>query len=107
MTNRNKQISHSYFRCLLILSCIVLVSTDFSQNANADSPKTPNWQPLQIINVQDFPWDENPRFKSKSKTIFRGPNGSSMIYSLFAPRWCASNNLKVHCTVGREGSSNE
>lgn len=85
--NRNKQISHRYFRCLLILSCIVLVSTDFIQNANADHHKNPNWQPLQIINVQDFPWDENPRFKSKSKTIFRGPNGSSLIYSQFAPSW--------------------
>ncbi|MCY4339537.1 MAG: hypothetical protein OXD47_12225 [Gammaproteobacteria bacterium] len=45
------------------------------------------WQPLQIIDVGNHPWDTSPRFRSKTKTFFKGPNDSSLIYASFAPRW--------------------
>ena len=32
------------------------------------------WQPLQIVDVGSHPWDASPRFKSKTKTFFKGPN---------------------------------
>ena len=45
------------------------------------------WQPLQIIDVNSHPWDASPRFKSKTKTFFKGPDDSSLIYAHFLPRW--------------------
>lgn len=45
------------------------------------------WQPLQIIDVNSHPWDTSPRFRSKTKTLFKGPDDSSLIYAHFAPRW--------------------
>ncbi|NNM00395.1 MAG: hypothetical protein HKO62_06565 [Gammaproteobacteria bacterium] len=44
-------------------------------------------KPLTIISVDDHPWDAEPRFRSQTKTIFKGPNDSSLIYARFAPRW--------------------
>jgi hypothetical protein len=45
------------------------------------------WNSLNIINVQSHPWDESPRFYSQTKTIFKGPNDSGLIYARFAPGW--------------------
>lgn len=45
------------------------------------------WRPLEIIDVANHPWDESPRFKSQTKTFFKGPNDSSLIYAHFPPRW--------------------
>lgn len=85
MSNGKKQILHGYINCLLFLSGFLFVFGDTAIIPNANA--APNWQPLLIVNVKAFPWDKNPRFKSKSKTIFKGPNNSSLIYSHFAPRW--------------------
>ena len=51
------------------------------------APPTGQWTPLQIIDVNSQPWDASPRFKSKTKTFFKGPNDSSLVYAHFAPRW--------------------
>ena len=48
---------------------------------------TEQWRPLQITDVASQPWDENPRFHSQTKTFFKGPDDSSLIYAHFAPRW--------------------
>ena len=48
---------------------------------------TEQWRPLEIIDVDSHPWDVSPRFKSKTKTLFKGANDSSLIYAHFLPRW--------------------
>ena len=44
-----------------------------------------DWQPLSIVDVEAFPDDEQPRFQSQSKSIWRGPGGASLIWSRFNP----------------------
>lgn len=44
-----------------------------------------DWKALQIIDVSAFPDDEQPRFYSQSKSIFRGPGGASLIWARFNP----------------------
>ncbi len=44
------------------------------------------WSALQIVDVNAMDWDERPRFKTKSKTFFRGDKGS-FVYSRFSPTW--------------------
>jgi len=46
-----------------------------------------DWQPLGIVDVDAFPVDEQPRFHSRSKTIWRGPGGASLIWAQFKPRY--------------------
>ena len=31
------------------------------------------WSPIEIVDVAQAPLDEHPRFRTKSKTIFKGP----------------------------------
>lgn len=40
---------------------------------------------LTIIDVDAHPVDEEPRFYSKSKSIYRGPGGASLIWASFGP----------------------
>ena len=42
---------------------------------------------VTVIDVAAAPWDTEPRFHSKTKTFFKGPNDSGFIYAEFAPRW--------------------
>ncbi len=46
-----------------------------------------DWQPLSIVDVEAFPDDEEPRFHSQSKSIWRGPGGASLIWARFKPRF--------------------
>ena len=45
------------------------------------------WLPIEILNVETFPVDRQPRFRTKSKTIFKGPQEGALIYSVFVPPW--------------------
>ncbi|MFT7285953.1 MAG: hypothetical protein ACI87W_000056, partial [Halieaceae bacterium] len=42
-----------------------------------------DWQALTVVDVDAFPDDEQPRFYSQSKSIFRGPGGASLIWARF------------------------
>ncbi|MFT7289519.1 MAG: hypothetical protein ACI87W_003656, partial [Halieaceae bacterium] len=42
-----------------------------------------DWQALTVVDVNAFPDDEQPRFYSQSKSIFRGPGGASLIWARF------------------------
>ncbi|MGI9229650.1 MAG: hypothetical protein ACR2P9_07315 [Gammaproteobacteria bacterium] len=70
------------FQTLIIIS-FVLFQFVLLSHVRADN----HWQALDIVDIQAFPWDQQPRFVAKSKTFFRGPNGSSFIYVRFPPRW--------------------
>ena len=45
------------------------------------------WSPLEIVNVESFPWDSQPRFRVRTKTIFKGPTEGALIYCIFPPTW--------------------
>ena len=45
------------------------------------------WSNLAIIDLQEFPWDETPRFNARTKTIFRGPEVGQLVYTIFPPTW--------------------
>ena len=45
------------------------------------------WSPIEIVDVAQAPLDEHPRFRTKSKTIFKGPEVGALIYSVFVPAW--------------------
>lgn len=64
-----------------LLSLLVLLG--FTGVASADG----EWVALQIIDVPNHPWDEQPRFRARTKSFFRTPEGGSLIYAEFAPRW--------------------
>ena len=50
------------------------------------------WSTLELVNVTSFPVDAEPRFGTRSKTIFRGPNQEgALIYAPFIPQW----NMKM------------
>lgn len=68
----------------LVLGRILLVCFLFTSSLAQAADK---WNSLNVIDVDEFAWDKEPRFKSKTKTILRGPNNSSLIYAQFAPRW--------------------
>jgi hypothetical protein len=45
------------------------------------------WASLELVNVEAFPVDAEPRFGTRSKTIFRGPEVGALIYTVFIPSW--------------------
>lgn len=45
------------------------------------------WSRLAIINLEEFPSDETPRFNARTKTIFRGPEVGQLVYTIFPPTW--------------------
>jgi hypothetical protein len=48
------------------------------------------WNQLGIVDVAAFPHDaEFPRFRTKSKTIFKGPKVGALVYTVFDPPWNA------------------
>ena len=67
----------------VLLICGFSLWAPWGAAADGEAP----WRPLEIIDVANHPWDESPRFKSKTKTFFKGPNDSSLIYAHFPPRW--------------------
>jgi len=45
------------------------------------------WSTLSIVDVQNFPVDKKPRFGTRSKTIFKGPEVGALVYTIFPPPW--------------------
>lgn len=69
-----------------LLSVLYIVVGSLSFGAVADDTRS-EWAALSIVDVGEFPWDEDPRFGSMSKSFFRGPDTGSFIYSHWAPTW--------------------
>ena len=65
---------------------ILLVGVSFMAGTGAVGADDGKWSALQIVDVNAMDWDEQPRFKSKSKTFFRGDKGS-FVYARFSPTW--------------------
>ncbi|MFK7830234.1 MAG: hypothetical protein AB8B57_10680 [Congregibacter sp.] len=42
-----------------------------------------DWETITVLDVTAFPDDEQPRFYSQSKSLFRGPGGASLIWARF------------------------
>lgn len=52
------------------------------------TPATSGWVPVQVVDVNNFPVDSHPRYHSKSRTFFVGPNGEGfLVYAIFPPTW--------------------
>ncbi len=51
------------------------------------TPDANGWAQLQIVDMESFPWDEQPRYHSRSKTIFHGPDEGYLVWSIFHPTW--------------------
>ncbi len=69
---------------LAVAALLLLVAPCLADDASA-APNT--WAPLDIVNVSEHPWDETPRFASKSKTFFKTPDDGGLIYFEFDPTW--------------------
>ena len=51
-------------------------------------PTQNGWAQLQIVDLESFPWDEQPRYHARSKTIFNGgPNKGYLVWVIFNPTW--------------------
>lgn len=51
------------------------------------TPDPNSWAQLQIVDMENFPWDEQPRYHSRTKTIFHGPNEGYLVWAIFNPTW--------------------
>lgn len=51
------------------------------------TPDRSRWSKLAIVDVTKFPWDASPRFRARTKTIFKGPEVGALIYTIFPPTW--------------------
>lgn len=68
------------------MSALFALAGVFSFSLGVDAQEN-DWAPLQIVDVQALPWDEQPRFKVNSKTFFRAPNKGTFIYAQWFPTW--------------------
>lgn len=64
------------------LTCGMLAAVLATVPATAEQ-----WVPLDVIDVNTHPWDENPRFGAKSKSVLYTAAGGSFIYAEFSPSW--------------------
>ncbi len=76
---------HVFLRSAFMAALYITVA-GLSFSAFAEDSKT-EWASLLIVDVEEFPWDEHPRFGSMSKTFFRGPDTGSFVYAHWAPSW--------------------
>jgi len=55
----------------------------------AAAPPESGWAQLQFVDMETFPWDEQPRYHSRTKTIFNGPKGNEglLVWCIFNPSW--------------------
>lgn len=80
-------------KCFLIVHflsvCFLALSN--SNKINADDHEI--WEPLQIKNVAEIPWDERFRMgkagSTNGKLLFFNPNGGVLLYVKFNPGWDA------------------
>ena len=45
------------------------------------------WNALEFVDVANFSVDEEPRYGTLSKTIFRGPELGYLVHTIFPPAW--------------------
>lgn len=65
---------------------VLLGGLAFATVANTGSTADGEWSALQIVNVNELPYDEAPRFGAKSKTFFRSDKGT-FIHAKWSPTW--------------------
>ena len=71
----------------LLKSLLALVAgMAFATVANTGNTADGEWSALQIVNVNELPYDEAPRFRAKSKTFFRSEKGT-FIHAKWSPTW--------------------
>jgi len=52
------------------------------------TPDPNAWAQLELVDINTFPPDEQPRFHAYTKTFFRGPdNIGQLVYCIFQPTW--------------------
>ena len=52
------------------------------------TPVTSGWARVAVVDVNRFPLDTHPRYQSKSRTFFVGPNKEGfLVYTIFPPTW--------------------
>lgn len=85
---------------VVLLPLLAFLPATQAAEAEPDGPiigivsADPNeWTQIRIVDVWNFPWDEEPRFRSRTKTIFRGPSVGTLTYSIRPPTW--DSNLPV------------
>jgi hypothetical protein len=82
-TNPNKTPS----RLGLSKSLLALVGgLAFAAVADSGYAADDEWTALQIVDVNELPYDEAPRFRAKSKTFFRSDKGT-FIHAKWSPSW--------------------
>ena len=74
------------FRRAALMGALYVVVAGLPFSVFAADART-KWTSLLIVDVGNLPLDEHPRFGSKSKTFFRGPDTGSFVYSHWAPTW--------------------
>ena len=76
------------FLGVLLLAALSLGACAETSDESAAGSATveAGWPALQIVNVNEFPWDEPGRFGARTKTFFRSDTGS-FVYIRFFPTW--------------------
>lgn len=70
---------------LRLLALMALLTLTVIAQARDEAPES--FAQIDVVNVREHAWDEQPRFAAKSKTFFRTPNDGGLIYVEFAPAW--------------------
>ena len=75
-----------YISILVFFMCSILIEDVLANNEV-------NWEPLQVQNVDNIPWDERFRMgkagSTNGKLLFFNPNGGVLLYVKFNPGWDA------------------
>ena len=58
----------------------------FAAVADSGYAADDEWTALQIVDVNELPYDEAPRFRARSKTFFRSDKGT-FIHARWSPTW--------------------
>jgi hypothetical protein len=64
----------------------ILGGLAFAVVADTGHAADDGWTPLQIVNINEMPYDTEPRFRAKSKTFFRSEEGT-FIHAEWSPTW--------------------
>ena len=75
-----------YISILVFFMCSILIEGVLANDEV-------NWEPLQVQNVDNIPWDERFRMgkagSTNGKLLFFNPNGGVLLYVKFNPGWDA------------------
>ena len=65
---------------------VLLGGLAFGANCHSADTLNGEWSALQVVDINELPWDQAPRFGAKSKTFFRSEKGT-FIYARWSPTW--------------------